>query len=65
MMIQENMLLIFVLISGKDSCLCTICFLENTFYTNLVYFKDIVTQGIPEVDVSSKPFQLNALKILQ
>lgn len=27
---------------GKNFCLFIICFLENTFYLNLVYFKDNV-----------------------
>lgn len=41
MMTQENMLLILVLlISGKNSGLSTICFSENTFYTNSAHFKD-------------------------
>lgn len=28
--------------SGKNSCLSTICFSENTFYPNSVHFKDNV-----------------------
>jgi len=42
MSIQENMILNFFLISGKNSGLSTICFSENAFYANSVHLNERV-----------------------
>lgn len=39
MNIQENMLLNLVLIPENNFVLSTICFSENTFYTNAIHLK--------------------------
>lgn len=63
MIIQDNMTLILVSISGKNSGLPTICFSENTFYINSVHFKGRMLDSDPEIERLNKPFQLKALKI--